>query len=186
MNDLVKVRINGDWEIGNLFGNRSGRNEKTKVILQSDVFTQKVTEVDGCDVKIYKTLPDNDADLSVYIPNIVKEIQFILDDLFPTKNLKVISSNNQIYCSYDTGLTICPSSMDVESIGSFFERRSFAVSRTIHHSGYPNEPDYADEFEIGNYLKSNDAIKAFVKELVQSMIDGLFNKQPDIEFDYHS
>jgi len=169
MNNLVKVRIDGKWKIGSLCGNRSGINEKTKVILQSDLFNGKVTEVEGHDVKTYTTLPPLDDYFCVEMAGMAKDTQDVLDDLFPTKNLKVLQANSQIYCNYDTGLTISPSVKVVETIGSFIEKRSWNVNHLSHKFGSIDEPDFVDEIEIGNWINRFDAISAFVQELAKSM-----------------
>ena len=89
MNDLVKVRIDGEWKVANLCAPRSGRTEKTKVILLSDSFTQKVTEVDGNDVKEYITITHHVLQSDKIIDSIANQIQSILNELIPNKNLTV-------------------------------------------------------------------------------------------------
>jgi hypothetical protein len=185
MNDLVKVRVDGEWKVGNLCAPRSGRTEKTKVILQSDIFTQKVTEVDGNDVKKYTTITDANKQPDDIIDSIANQIQSILDELIPNQKLKVKTyrGDNVLIPEirvYRTSL--CPSTIDIETIGEFIERESWCVSNTYPIQPWvpvfdSPEPTWEETQIIGNFRNVNDAIGAFVQNVFKDFVEDYFEKQ---------
>lgn len=186
MNDLVKVRIDGEWKVANLCAPRSGRTEKTKVILQSDSFTQKVTEVDGNDVKEYITITHPIRQLTEdKIDAIANQIQSILDELIPNKNLTVKTYRGDKVLIPEIVVrrtSMSPSTTDIETLNSFIEANSWCVSNTypiqpwVPVFDYP-EPTWNETAIIGNFRNVNDAISAFVQNVFKDFVEDYFEMQ---------